>query len=323
MFIALHLQGADIPAFKPKARHLARLRAAFPDAVIHNCASESEFLKILPRATHALVWSFRNDWLALAPNLRHIATPAAGRDWIEPASNPQIPKSQNLQISFGSFHGQLIAQTLLAQLLAFNRGVLHAGQRGRWPSSDENFLWQRARLATHCRDVRGTRAVILGFGHIGQAIGRHLKFFNIRVTGLRRDASQPPPDWFTRGDRLLPATQLEEVLPRADHLICALPASPETNLLLDARRLSLLPRRAAVYNVGRGNVLDEAALARLLCARKIRGALLDVFQTEPLPKDSPLFTAPNFFPLPHASAFAPNYLDLWLDEILGFGNFGI
>ena len=305
MRIILHLRDTQIPAFKPRKRLLARLAAAFPNAALHDCADGTEFLERLPGATHALVWGFRAEWLARAPRLQHIATPAAGRDWMEVSPTP------SLRVTFGGFHGPLIAQTVAGQLLALHRGVLDAMRLDAGGDP-----WPRTAVAARCRDIRGTRAVILGFGRIGQTVGALLKNLGIRVTGLRRDMSQPAPAWFSRGDHLLPTSELDRVLPSADHLICALPATPDTRLLLDARRLGLLPRRAVVCNVGRGNVLDEDALARLLRARRLRGALLDVFQAEPLPKNSPLRGAPGFYLLPHASAVAPNYLDLWLDELI-------
>ena len=110
--------------------------------------------------------------------------------------------------------------------------------------------------------------------------------------------------------------RLDALLPTADHLILALPATPETDGLVDAARLARLPLRAAVYNVGRGNVLDESALARALVRGRLRAACLDVFRQEPLPANSPLRTAPNILLMPHASAIAPEYLDLFLDEFI-------
>jgi phosphoglycerate dehydrogenase-like enzyme len=108
---------------------------------------------------------------------------------------------------------------------------------------------------------------------------------------------------------------LDTVLPAADHLVLALPGGAETDSLLDARRLSLLPPHAAIYNVGRGNAIDESALASALVAQAIAAAYLDVFAREPLPADSPLRSCPNAFLLPHISAIAPNYLDLFLREL--------
>ena len=305
MKIILHLQQPDVPAFTLQPRHLERLRALFPSAALAPCETEAQLLAALPGATHALVWRFKPEWLALAPRLRVIATPAAGREGLAFQPPPGV------RLVFGSFHGPLIAQTVLAQLLAFHRGLLHADRlmRGGDP-------WPRAALAPRLRDLRGTHALILGFGHIGQAIGRILKPLGIRVTGLRRDLSQPVPDWFTDFDNVTKIDRIDALLPDADHLVCALPATPETTLLLDARRLALLPSRAVVCNIGRGNLIDEAALCGLLHAGKLAGALLDVFQREPLPDADPLRSAPNAFLLPHASAIAPNYLDLWFDELL-------
>jgi len=309
MVFTIFLHHSDVRAFTFGKRHISRLRVACGGrgrpSSIFVCTSEEEFLSALPNTTHALVWGFRKEWLKRAKKLQCIATPAAGRDWIEPAADSR------LRVLFGTFHGPLIAQTVLAQLLAFNRGVL-ASER----LTQSGDPWPRAKLAPRLRDIRGTHAVVLGFGHIGQTIGKVLKPFDIRVTGLRRDTTQARPDWFARGDRVLHVSQLDDVLPKADHLICALPGTPETTRLLDVARLSLLPRRAVVCNIGRGNVIDEDALARLLCAGRLRGALLDVFGVEPLPENSPLRGAPNFYLLPHASAIAPNYLDLWLDELL-------
>ena len=105
------------------------------------------------------------------------------------------------------------------------------------------------------------------------------------------------------------------MLPRADHLVAFLPSGPGTDRLLDARRLALLPPGAFLYNFGRGNAIDEDALAEALRAGRLGGAVLDVFRTEPLPADSPLRSAPRCHLYPHASAFAPDYLDLCFEEL--------
>ena len=304
MVISVYLPN-EIRAFALQPCHRARLATAFPRASLHFCATEKTFLARLPETTHALVWNFRGAWLPRATKLRCVATPAAGHEGIE------VLPDARLTVLFGTFHGQLIAQTVLAQLLAFNRGILAAERLQRGGDA-----WPRVALVPHMFNMHGTHAVILGFGHIGQAIGALLKPFNIRVTGLRRDTKQPPPEWFSVGDRMLPVAELDAVLPTADHVICALPGTTRTTHLLNAKRLARLPRRAVVYNIGRGNAIDETALAKRLCAGRLRGALLDVFETEPLPADSPLRNAPNFYPLPHASAIAPDYLDLWLDECI-------
>ena len=99
-----------------------------------------------------------------------------------------------------------------------------------------------------------------------------------------------------------------------DNLGCVLPGGPDTDGLLDERRLSLLPEGAALINLGRGNCLDHEALVRGLGHGRPAAAFLDVFSEEPLPPNSPLIDCPNLYRLPHASAIAPEYLDLFVEE---------
>ena len=127
------------------------------------------------------------------------------------------------------------------------------------------------------------------------------------VIGVRRSPA-PDPE---AADRVLPASEIDEILPLADHLASFLPSGPETEKLLGARRLAMMKPGAFLYNFGRGNLLDEEALAAALRRNALAGAVLDVFREEPLPADSPLRDAPNCFLYPHASAFAPDYLDLY------------
>ena len=109
---------------------------------------------------------------------------------------------------------------------------------------------------------------------------------------------------------------LDRVLPDTDHLVLCLPASPGTEGILDDRRLQLLPAHAGIYNVGRGNAIDEQALASWLASHPLAAACLDVFREEPLAADSPLRSLPNCLLLPHLSAIAPDFLDLFVEELI-------
>ena len=135
----------------------------------------------------------------------------------------------------------------------------------------------------------------------------------MRITGISRQSGEPP-EYFNEKDQVLAAEQFDDCLPQSDFLILALPATLQTNRILDARRIALLPPHAAVVNVGRGNAIDEDALASALLKGTLAGAYLDVFTEEPLPDSSPLRQAPNAFLFPHASAIAPQYLDLFMEE---------
>lgn len=303
--VAVWLTDPVVDCWTLQPAHLRRLRRELPGARIIPCADADAFRRALPGARAAVVWVFRPAWLDLAPHLEWIATPAAGRDYFHVAR-------PGLDLTYGRFHGRIMGQTVAAMVLAENRGVLascRAMQAGQ--------AWPRGILSPVMRTLEGTHAVILGFGGIGTWIARYLKPFGVRITGVRRHPrAQARPAWFEAGDRVAGLGRLEALLPTADHLILALPATPETDNLLDARRLALLPPTAALYNVGRGNAIDETALARALRAGRLRAACLDVFRREPLPPSSPLRRAPNVLLMPHASAIDPRYLDRFLDEYI-------
>jgi phosphoglycerate dehydrogenase-like enzyme len=290
-----------------KARHLARLRAAFPRAKVTWCRTKASFLRALPEAQVAVTWAFRQEWFARAPQLRRIVSSAAGRDFFALAPPPRV------KVRYSTFHGPVMAETVLGLMLAFNRGLFEAYRRQL-----AGELWPREALFG-VRLISGTHAVILGFGHIGGRIGRMLKPFGVRVTGVRRSVPARKPAWLREGDAVVPVSQLDAALRRADHLIVVLPSDTGTDRLLDARRLGLLPKHAVVYNVGRGNCIDEAALAHALETGAVRGACLDVFAEEPLSETSPLARdLPGLVRAPHASAFTEDYIDRFLDEAVAW-----
>lgn len=266
--------------FRVDAEALAVLKTLAPaGARIVRVRSEGGFLRALPRATHAIVWNFRAEWFARAPRLRLLATPAAGRELV-PVKGPK-----GVKIHFGGFHGPAMAESALALMLAWCRGVIAAERLPHWP---------KVALSARCYRLAGTHAVVLGYGRIGRAIGARLEAFGVTVTGIRR-----------RNLAALPAAART-----ADWLVCALPGDTGTDDIVGESLLAELPRRCVVVNVGRGNAVDETALASALKKGRIAAALLDVWKKEPLPPDSPLGRAgtPNVVRMPHAAAFYPQYV---------------
>lgn len=299
-------QESTVPCFCIRASHIARLRAAYPSAQVTWCRTKGSFLKALPKAKVAVTWAFRQEWFERAPQLRCILSSAAGRDFFPLTPPPQVV------VRHGTFHGPLMAETVLGLMLAFNRGILEA-----YRQQLQGNLWPREQLYGNMRLLRDSRAVIVGFGHIGTTIGRLLRPFGVRVTGVRRTPQKRRPVWFCKDDELVTLGELDQVLPQADHVILVLPSDTGTDRMFDAKRLARLPRHAVVYNVGRGNCIDEAALAEALKKGALRGACLDVFAQEPLTADSPLaLELPGLVRLPHSSAFAEEYMDRFLDEVI-------
>lgn len=299
-------QENTIPYFAVAERHIRRLRDELPGFEVCWCRTEEAFLHALPKAAAACTWRWEEAWYGIAPNLKKIATPAAGHDFFPPDKPPQV------QIHHGSYHGEFMSETLLGMMLAFNRGILpsHRFQL-------EGDLWPRYRLPD-VRSIRHTHAVFIGIGHVAAYAAAVLKPFGIRVTAFCRHPERAVrPACFDADDSILSMEGLDGVLPEADHLVLILPGDTGTDRLLDARRIALLPEHAVVYNIGRGNSIDEAALADALDSGAIRGACLDVFAREPLEAASPLAKdRPNLLRLPHASAFDPAYMDRFLDEAI-------
>lgn len=266
--------------FRVDTGALSVLKTLVPaGARIVRARSEAGFLRALPSATHAVVWRFDAAWFARARRLRLLATPAAGRELV-PAAGPA-----GVTVHFGGFHGPAMAESAVGLMLAWCRGVIAAERLPHWP---------KIALSERCYRLGGTKAVILGYGRIGRTIGERLAAFGVTVTGI--------------GRRTL--ADLSRAARTADWLVCALPGDTGTDGLVGADLLAVLPRRCVIVNVGRGNAVDESALADALRRGRIAAALLDVWREEPLSERSPLGRAdtPNVVRMPHAAAFYPEYV---------------
>lgn len=297
----LHGMGSRFFEFCQEQQQL--LAAALPMLDIRLCDNEEAFAEALADATLAISWFFKKEWFDLAPDLRWLITPAAGKDYSD------ILPPGNIHQYNGGFHGKLMGETALGMMLAASRGILDTMRL------QDHDPWPRQPLEARLRLFRGSHLVIWGFGNIGQWVGRLAKPFGVRITGIRRTPQAPSPDYFTAADQMIGNDQIDDILPTADHLILILPATKDTNHVIDASRLAALPPHAWLYNLGRGNAIDEAALVEALHSGQIAGACLDVFQQEPLPEDSPLRQAPNVLLMPHASAMAPQYLRYFIEEL--------
>ena len=166
-------------------------------------------------------------------------------------------------------------------------------QEGFFRKNQAARVWEKRR---DLKELYGSAVVIVGCGSVGAECAKRFRAFGCRVLGVdlypREDAAF---------DEMLPLDKLDEALPEADILLLCVPLTPETEHLIDGRRLGLLPETAVVVNISRGKVVDEAALGSILASGRIRGAVLDVFETEPLPPISPLWELDNVILTPHNS----------------------
>jgi glyoxylate/hydroxypyruvate reductase A len=150
--------------------------------------------------------------------------------------------------------------------------------------------------------IDGLTVVIVGVGHMGTAAARRARQLGLKVLGVRRSA-EDHPDF----DAVYPVERLHEVLPQADFVLVMAPLTAETEGLIGAKELDLLKPTAGLVNMGRARIVDYDALAERLNDRRLRGAILDVFDPEPLPGDSPLWHCDNLIISPHASSDSLDY----------------
>jgi len=143
--------------------------------------------------------------------------------------------------------------------------------------------------------------VISGQGASGREAARLARAFGMKTIGVKRSVEGEAPGAHNV-DELHPASAFRSLLPRAEFLILAAPHTPATERCLGREEIRLLPKGAFLVNIGRGALVDEAAMIDALLSGHLGGAALDVFATEPLPKDSPLWTMPNVLVSPHSAS---------------------
>jgi len=228
------------------------------------------------------------------PALRWVhATSAGAGELVRRAGLDRDALDRVVVTTSSGVHAVPLAEFAVLGLLAIAKDLpgLAAAQRARsWPTVRQPL-----------RELRGQTLVLVGLGEIGREVARLGKALGMRTVGVRRrPGSAPPP--FT--DEVHGADRLPELAGRADAMVVSLPLTGETAGLLDRATIERLPPACIFVNVGRGGVVDEAALLDALRERRIAGAVLDVFATEPLPPGSPLWTLPNVLVSPHAAALS-------------------
>lgn len=278
-------------------------RLSIPCEVVAD--DESRILPHLADADVLVSMSFTKEMAAAGPRLRLVQVPGAGLDRIDRgAIHPE------LYVANAYGHESGIAEYVVGTMIALTRafGRLDAKLRaGDWESQwaigvPTPPLWP---------ELAGKTLGILGFGHIGQALARRARAFDMRVCAIRRQVPPVSPEglFFMGGPE-----QLDDVLRQSDFIAITLPLSAQTRGLLDARRLALLRPTACLINVARAEIVDEAALYTALAAGRLAGAALDVWYCYPtapgsvMPATRPFHKLANVIMTPHISGWTEGML---------------
>ena len=258
----------------------------------------------LARAEALLAWRPPARLAARAPQLRWVQSLTGGMEhWL---ASPDVRADVMLTCARGSHRVQM-PENILAALFYVTKqlGEIAVDQRQR--------RWTR-RIN---EPLAGKTLGILGLGAIGAEVARKATALEMRVIGTRREPRAVP-----MVDRVWGPAGTAEVLARADFVLLLLPSTAETRGLMDARRLALMKPTAFLLNFARGDLIVDEDLVEAVRARRIAGAVLDVFRTEPLAEDSPFWTTEGITVFPHVGGLHPSrdvlVAELWVENLRRF-----
>ncbi len=254
---------------------------------------DNEILEQSLQSADFMINSFppKNDLRLRAPRLQWIQTTSAGVDGLMPFT--WLPKDIVLTNNTGA-HGAKAEESCLMALLML---------QSRMPEvikNQQNHHWQ----GIFTTPIHGKTVVILGFGDLGQGAGRAAKKLGMPVIAVTRSGKA-----HRLADKVVKTNQLDKVLPKADFVIVTTPLTAETRGLLNKERIQLLKEGAGFINIGRSPIVDYVALANRLQKGELLGAVLDVFDQEPLAPTSTFWETQNLMVLPHISCDDPRYID--------------
>jgi len=287
--------------WRPKPVLAESIRARYPEMRVLHLPNYDPLPQELPDTNIFVGYSLRAEQLAHARALKWIHSTAAG---VAQLMYPELRQSGIAVTNASGIFSGPMAEHTMGLLLAMARNFPDAVRfqdQSKWSVQE---LWDKPQ---HLTELNGSVLLIVGYGSIGRELARRAKAFDMRVWGVTRSGKGDT----THAEKILPVAELKQALPHADYVVIAAPETPDTRHLIGAEQLARMKRGARLINVARGSLLDEVALLNALQRGELSGAALDVTGTEPLPPESPLWTAPNLFITPHTSAISER---LWLRE---------
>jgi phosphoglycerate dehydrogenase-like enzyme len=280
------------------ARCRERLEREFPDVRFESPPDRAAADRAVAGADVVLGWAVNAGNLARAERLRWIHLTAAG---VASYLFPALIESPVVVTNARGLHAASMSEHALAMMLALARKLHLArdAQRERRWTQDEQFGDRQPPFA----QLEGGTLGIVGFGAVGRALAVRARALGMRVLVVRRrpDAAPGPADAQWGRERL------PELLERSDWVVLVAASTAETHRLVGRAELARMKPGAVLINLGRGALVDEAALVEALIAGRIAGAALDVFEREPLPPGSPLWTLPQVLITPHTSGLGPRF----------------
>ena len=275
-----------------------KIRRDFPRHTVVDAWDFEGIRRLLPDADVAFVPHVSRDMLASSPRLRWIQSPAVG---VGHMLFPEMIASPVVITCARGIRARAIAEHVLGVTIALAR-QLHTAVRRQ-----VEHRWAQDELESDTTSIftlEGRRMGIVGLGSIGSEIASLAAACGMEVWGVRRRLDQAVP---TGVARVLPSTDLDDLLASSDVVVLAAPHTRSTDRLLGAREIALMRPDAMLVNISRGTIVDDEALVAALRSRRIAGAALDVFAHEPLDQASAYWDLPNVIVTPHTSGAMADY----------------
>jgi phosphoglycerate dehydrogenase-like enzyme len=282
--------------FEPREDLRHDVEQAFPEVTFHFHIGINE--AYLKEAEIIVTYGedLKHEHIELANKLEWIFVASAGVEKM-PA---EAIVAKNIYVSnVKGIHKKPMTESILAHILAYKRALPHVYEKQKSKQWDK-----KARLS----ELNGSTALIIGPGAIGAEIGRILQAFDVKTIGCNRSGSL-----IKEMNETYKIDQLLQHLPKADIVISMLPSTEETTYLLKAEHFKAMKNTAMFMNFGRGNLVEEQILVDALKNKDIEHAVLDVYEVEPLPKTSELWTLENITLSPHFSSHSSRYVERSLE----------
>lgn len=270
----------------------ARLTKDFLDIEVVRLTNYDGIEQEISDAEVVFTSSLRPEQFHAARRLRWIHSPAAA---VHPLLFPELVNSDVILTNARDVHGAVVAEHVIALIFALAKQIPRAVRFQQQHVWGQEAVWQGS---LRPREIAGTTLGLVGLGSIGRNVAKRAAGLGMLVIAVRERAEQKPPDFV---EECFPTARLNEMLAQADYVVLAIPITPATKGIIGRDQLAKMKPDACLINVGRGPSIDEPALIEALRNRTIGGAALDVFDTEPLPAESPLWNLENLLITPHTA----------------------
>ncbi|MDP2411842.1 MAG: D-2-hydroxyacid dehydrogenase [Pseudolabrys sp.] len=274
----------------------AAVQKAFPQVQVRDAATIAD---ALPQCADcevlvAMAHDVTDELIAQMPRLRYLCAISAGTERIDTLKSLK----PDVRVTSGrGIHGPQMSELAFLSMIALSR------EFPRMLRNQQNHVWERWPQKL----IWGKTAVLVGIGPIAEALAARCAAFGMRVIGIS-DARIAAPHF----DAMMPRSRLAEAAGQADFLIVLVPLSAQTRHMIDGDVLGAMKPTGILINLARGPVVDEKALVQALQDGRIGGAALDVFETEPLPAESPLWDMPNVIITPRIGGMS----DVYAEQVL-------